>query len=55
MKSHIARYMINVLQSRKNIRELLRKCEPIVYRECLGTKGTKEMWELLESVRKEIV
>ena len=36
------------------LEKLLKRALPIVEREALGTRPTKDTWDLLEAIRKEV-
>lgn len=36
------------------LEKLLKRALPIVEREALGTRPTRDTWELLEAIRKEV-
>ena len=40
--------------SEDKLKKLLERALPIVQREALGTRPTRDTWELLESIRKEV-
>ena len=42
------------LNREDRLEKLLKRALPIVEREALGTRPTRDTWELLEAIRKEV-